>query len=99
MYFYFHRIPGISDKFLYFNDDVMLGAQVWPEDFITQANGQKIYLAWWVPDCSDVCPWAWVGDGSCDPACNTTLCEFDGSIHCLHLFLIIIIISVINLRN
>ncbi|KAG9430069.1 N-acetylglucosamine-1-phosphotransferase subunits alpha/beta isoform X1 [Apis mellifera carnica] len=73
-----HRIPGISDKFLYFNDDVMLGAEVWPEDFITQANGQKIYLAWWVPDCSDVCPWAWVGDGSCDPACNTTLCEFDG---------------------
>ncbi|XP_054001470.1 N-acetylglucosamine-1-phosphotransferase subunits alpha/beta [Hylaeus anthracinus] len=73
-----HRIPGISDKFLYFNDDVMLGAEAWPEDFITQAGGQKVYLAWWVPDCSDVCPWAWVGDGSCDPACNTTLCEFDG---------------------
>ncbi|XP_043262661.1 N-acetylglucosamine-1-phosphotransferase subunits alpha/beta isoform X1 [Colletes gigas] len=73
-----HRIPGISDKFLYFNDDVMLGTEVWPEDFITQAGGQKVYLAWWVPDCSDVCPWAWVGDGSCDPACNTTLCEFDG---------------------
>nr|XP_012153616.1 PREDICTED: N-acetylglucosamine-1-phosphotransferase subunits alpha/beta isoform X2 [Megachile rotundata] len=73
-----HRIPGISDKFLYFNDDVMLGAEVWPEDFVTQVGGQKVYLAWWVPDCSDVCPWAWVGDGSCDPACNTTLCEFDG---------------------
>ncbi|KAL0122045.1 hypothetical protein PUN28_007081 [Cardiocondyla obscurior] len=73
-----HRIPGVSDKFLYFNDDVMLGAEVWPEDFITQAGGQKIYLAWWVPDCSEICPWAWVGDGSCDYACNTTLCEFDG---------------------
>ncbi|XP_014476159.1 PREDICTED: N-acetylglucosamine-1-phosphotransferase subunits alpha/beta [Dinoponera quadriceps] len=73
-----HRIPGISDKFLYFNDDVMLGAEIWPEDFVTQAGGQKMYLAWWVPDCSEVCPWAWVGDGSCDHACNTTLCEFDG---------------------
>nr|XP_012221033.1 PREDICTED: N-acetylglucosamine-1-phosphotransferase subunits alpha/beta [Linepithema humile] len=73
-----HRIPGISDKFLYFNDDVMLGAEIWPEDFITQAGGQKVYQAWWVPDCSEVCPWAWVGDGSCDHACNTTLCEFDG---------------------
>ncbi|XP_011343574.1 N-acetylglucosamine-1-phosphotransferase subunits alpha/beta isoform X3 [Ooceraea biroi] len=71
-------IPGISDKFLYFNDDVMLGAEIWPEDFITQAGGQKVYLAWWVPNCSEVCPWAWVGDGSCDHACNTTLCEFDG---------------------
>jgi len=74
----FSRIPGVSDKFLYFNDDVMLGAEIWPEDFVTQAGGQKVYLAWWVPDCSDICPWAWVGDGSCDHACNTTLCEFDG---------------------
>ncbi|XP_020291371.1 N-acetylglucosamine-1-phosphotransferase subunits alpha/beta isoform X2 [Pseudomyrmex gracilis] len=73
-----HRIPGISDKFLYFNDDVMLGAEIWPEDFLTQANGQKVYLAWWVPDCSELCPWSWIGDGSCDHACNTTLCEFDG---------------------
>ncbi|XP_015515285.2 N-acetylglucosamine-1-phosphotransferase subunits alpha/beta isoform X1 [Neodiprion lecontei] len=73
-----HRIPGLSDKFLYFNDDVLLGADVWPEDFVTKAGGQKVYLAWWVPDCSDICPWAWVGDGACDPACNTTMCEFDG---------------------
>ncbi|XP_031784981.1 N-acetylglucosamine-1-phosphotransferase subunits alpha/beta [Nasonia vitripennis] len=73
-----HRIPGLSNKFLYFNDDVMLGAAVWPEDFITWAYGQKVYLAWSVPDCSDVCPWAWVQDGACDPTCNTTLCEFDG---------------------
>ncbi|XP_011495372.1 PREDICTED: N-acetylglucosamine-1-phosphotransferase subunits alpha/beta [Ceratosolen solmsi marchali] len=73
-----HRIPGLSNKFLYFNDDVILGAAVWPEDFITWANGQKVYLAWWVPDCSDICPWAWVQDGACDPTCNTTLCEFDG---------------------
>ncbi|KAK0167264.1 hypothetical protein PV327_004686 [Microctonus hyperodae] len=73
-----NKIPGLSDKFLYFNDDVFLGREVWPEDFITQTGGQKVYLAWWVPDCSDICPWAWVGDGSCDPACNTTICEFDG---------------------
>ena len=59
----------------------MLGAEVWPEDFITHAEGQKVYLAWWVPDCSDVCPWAWVNDGACDPTCNTTLCEFDGKFY------------------
>ncbi|XP_015117764.1 N-acetylglucosamine-1-phosphotransferase subunits alpha/beta [Diachasma alloeum] len=73
-----HKIPGLSDKFLYFNDDVLLGSEVWPEDFVTQTNGQKVYLAWWVPDCSDICPWSWVGDGSCDLACNTTNCEYDG---------------------
>jgi len=45
-YLSFSRIPGVSDKFLYFNDDVMLGAEIWPEDFVTQAGGQKVYLAW-----------------------------------------------------
>ena len=28
-----HRIPGLSRKFIYFNDDVFLGAPVHPDDF------------------------------------------------------------------
>ncbi len=28
-----HRIPGLSEHFLYFNDDVFLGAAIYPEDF------------------------------------------------------------------
>lgn len=40
-----NNIPGLSDKYLYFNDDIFLGSEVWPEDFITQTGGQKIYLA------------------------------------------------------
>ncbi|XP_068087207.1 N-acetylglucosamine-1-phosphotransferase subunits alpha/beta [Anabrus simplex] len=73
-----HRIPGLSQKFLYLNDDVMFGREVWPDDFITHANGQKIYFSWSVPDCSDSCPWSWIGDGSCDVSCNTSDCSFDG---------------------
>ncbi|KOX67580.1 N-acetylglucosamine-1-phosphotransferase subunits alpha/beta [Melipona quadrifasciata] len=60
-----HRIPGISDKFLYFNDDVMLGAEVWPEDFITQANGQKVYLAFLIVQMFALGP-GWVMGGDCD---------------------------------
>ena len=37
-----HRIPGLSRKFIYFNDDVMLGAPVWPEDFFSVHRGQKV---------------------------------------------------------
>lgn len=37
-----HRIPGLSDKFLYLNDDVMFGSPVWPDDFYTHATGQKV---------------------------------------------------------
>ena len=37
-----HRIPGLSDKFIYLNDDVMFGAEVWPDDFYTHSDGQKV---------------------------------------------------------
>lgn len=72
-----HRIPGLSESFLYFNDDVFLGKEIWPEDFYTLSKGYKLYLTWNIPDCSSECPWTWVGDGSCDPPCNTERCSFD----------------------
>lgn len=71
-------IAGLASKFIYFNDDVMLGSEVWPDDFYTHANGQKVYLSWNVPQCSSGCPDTWVGDGYCDQACNITDCLFDG---------------------
>ena len=37
-----HRIPGLSQRFLYFNDDVFLGKEVWPEDFYTEHEGFKV---------------------------------------------------------
>lgn len=37
-----HRIPGLSKRFIYLNDDVMFGADVWPEDFYTPQKGQKV---------------------------------------------------------
>ncbi|KNC48218.1 N-acetylglucosamine-1-phosphotransferase subunit beta [Thecamonas trahens ATCC 50062] len=73
-----HRIPGLSDKFIYFNDDVMFGSEVWPDDFVTHANGQKVYLAWAVPNCNEGCPASWINDGVCDTACNVSACDWDG---------------------
>lgn len=40
-----HRIPGLSDKFIYLNDDVMFGKEVWPDDFYTHSRGQKASLS------------------------------------------------------
>eukprot|EP00053_Salpingoeca_punica_P018525 m.182084 g.182084 ORF g.182084 m.182084 type:complete len:1404 (-) comp17455_c0_seq3:254-4465(-) len=73
-----HKIPGLSKKFIYLNDDVMFGTEVWPDDFYTHAKGQKVFLAWPVPNCEDGCPSNWIGDKYCDLACNTTNCDFDG---------------------
>ncbi|GAM23564.1 hypothetical protein SAMD00019534_067390 [Acytostelium subglobosum LB1] len=72
-----HRIPGLSKKFLYLNDDVMFGRPVYPDDFLTQGGGQKVFLSWPVPNCNEGCPSNWIGDGFCDAACNVTLCDFD----------------------
>ena len=35
----FHRIPGLAEQFVYFNDDMFLGKPVQPEDFFRKAPG------------------------------------------------------------
>lgn len=73
-----HRIQGLSQRFIYLNDDVFFGKEVWPEDFYTHAAGYKVRLAWPVPDCALGCPTSWVKDGYCDKPCNNSKCEWDG---------------------
>lgn len=73
-----HRIRGLSQRFIYLNDDVFFGWNVWPEDFYTHAGGYKVRLAWPVPDCALGCPTSWVKDGYCDKPCNNSKCEWDG---------------------
>lgn len=72
-----HRIPGLSDHFMYLNDDVMFGRAITPSDFYTQGNGQRVYFAWPAPDCAEGCGANWIGDGYCDVACNCTECGWD----------------------
>ena len=40
---------GLARRFVYFNDDVFLSADTWPEDFYTPNGGQKFYPSWGVP--------------------------------------------------
>ncbi len=37
-----HRLPGLSEHFLYFNDDYLLGAPITPDDFYTPDGRMKI---------------------------------------------------------
>lgn len=39
-----HRIPGLSRRFLYFNDDVFLGRYCARHDFALPSDGQRIYF-------------------------------------------------------
>ena len=58
-----HRIPGLAPRFIYFNDDVMLGADVWPDDFGTRSQGQRVFPSWEVPKCAPGCQESWLADG------------------------------------
>ena len=71
-----HHIPGLSNRFIYFNDDVFLGAPTMPDDFFTSV-GQKVFWAWDAPRCNDGCLETWLGDGSCDVQCNISRCDWD----------------------
>ena len=72
-----HRIPGLSKRFIYFNDDVFLGSNVRPDDFFALDMSQKLRFAWDVPKCAPGCSDSWIGDGFCDKACNVSACNFD----------------------
>lgn len=72
-----HNIPGLSDYFIYFNDDVFLGAPALPEDFISLSGLQRFIMAWEVPKCAPGCSDSWIGDGYCDKACNVSECNWD----------------------
>jgi hypothetical protein len=41
---YLYRIPGLSDVFLYFNDDVFLRSLVYPSDLFTPDHGLKLFV-------------------------------------------------------
>ncbi|XP_044763416.1 N-acetylglucosamine-1-phosphotransferase subunits alpha/beta [Coccinella septempunctata] len=73
-----HRIPGLSRRFLYFNDDVFLGQSIFMEDFISQNEGFKLYFSYSLGMCAPQCFWAYVADDQCDTACNNFYCQYDG---------------------
>ena len=73
-----HRIPGLSRRFLYLNDDTFFGAPITPDDYFSATRGFRIYFSWPVPTCAEGCPHAWLADGYCDMKCNTTDCDWDG---------------------
>lgn len=74
-----HRIPGLSRRFVYFNDDCFLGARTYREDFLmVDDGGYVVYMAWPLPMCALDCSWLYVADGECDLQCNNADCQMDG---------------------
>ena len=71
-----HLIPGLAEKFIYFNDDFALLNQVCPSDFISEKEGYKLRFTYEIM-CNKKCRTDMIGDGNCDEACNQVTCGFD----------------------
>lgn len=72
------RIPGLSKRFIYFNDDILIGAPLYLDDFINENKGYHVYMSWPLPMCAPDCPWMYVSDGQCDQPCHNDECQMDG---------------------
>ena len=72
-----HHIEGLSEYFLYFNDDVFLGDAIEPSDLMSLEKGQFLFESWSVPKCNEKCNYAQLGNGECNAACNTERCGYD----------------------
>lgn len=75
---FLHKIPNLSERFIYLNDDIFIGCEIFPDDFYLKSTGVNIFLGWPIPECTYDCPWIFIGDGSCDQICNIEECQFDG---------------------
>ena len=74
-------IPGLAEKFIYFNDDFALTSQVCPTDFITKEGAYMSYRSNENLCSTNVigsCHSEMLGNGKCDQICNTKNCQVDG---------------------
>ena len=76
-----HNIPGISDYFLYFNDDFFLGLPIDQSEFLPDwpnSGSQRVFYDFWnFPDCNEGCKFKMLGNGQCDEVCKTPQCNWD----------------------
>lgn len=76
-----HLIPGLSDYYLYLNDDIFFGKDASLDDFmLDKADGtQNVYFDFYVAisACSRGCKADILGNGVCDKECNNLLCNWD----------------------
>ncbi|XP_060586431.1 N-acetylglucosamine-1-phosphotransferase subunits alpha/beta-like [Ruditapes philippinarum] len=72
-----HRIPGLSESFLFMCDDFYLGKNVQLSDFYTKEEGFKIHWDGMLHFCSPECSHFDVGNGVCNKGCDNDICGFD----------------------
>lgn len=74
-----HRIPNLSQRFIYLNDDIFLGRPLYLDDLRSEHNGIYVLRAWDIEYCAETCLWKMIGNRKCEAGCNIASCNFDGN--------------------
>ncbi|XP_060593857.1 N-acetylglucosamine-1-phosphotransferase subunits alpha/beta-like [Ruditapes philippinarum] len=75
-----YKINGLSEGFIYMNDDFFFGQNVSLEDFYTEDAGTKVVFSTWTAStvCGGKCSANLIRNGVCDTTCNYDHCAWDG---------------------
>ncbi|XP_045214372.2 exopolysaccharide phosphotransferase cps2G-like isoform X2 [Mercenaria mercenaria] len=74
-----HNIKGLSNNFIYMNDDIILTSRLELSDFFTADGRYKLrFMHEKLERCNKLCASNNVSNGVCEPECNTASCEWDG---------------------
>ncbi|XP_053380969.1 N-acetylglucosamine-1-phosphotransferase subunits alpha/beta-like [Mercenaria mercenaria] len=74
-----HKIHGLSKRFIYMNDDIIITKKLQFSDFYSEKEGHKLrFIQERLEHCNALCPANNVNNGICEVNCTTASCEFDG---------------------
>ncbi|XP_060587962.1 N-acetylglucosamine-1-phosphotransferase subunits alpha/beta-like isoform X2 [Ruditapes philippinarum] len=74
-----HNIKGLSNNFIYMNDDIILTSRLELSDFLTEDGKYELrFMHEKLERCNKLCASNNVSNGVCEPECNTASCEWDG---------------------
>jgi len=71
-----HRVPNLTEKFVYFNDDMGLISPTCPSNFWTKEDGYFMFPTMEVK-CRSKCTSDLLMNGECNKECNTRECAYD----------------------
>jgi len=72
-----HRIPNISRRFLYSNDDTFIMSEIRPQDIWSPEGGLTVRMSDQPWRCFPGCRNYMLGDGICQEKCNNLSCMYD----------------------
>lgn len=75
---FLHRIPNLSERFLYMNDNLFIGKPLTLDIMRSEHDGIYVMPSLKFPFCAYTCDFQYIDDGICQKGCYNEACNYDG---------------------